>query len=322
MALVKLTIDGVTGEVEAGTTILKAAEKLGIHIPTLCYLEGIHEVGACRVCVVEVKGAKAFQAACVAPVADGMVVFTNTPAVRQARKTTVELILSNHPAECPTCVRNLNCELQALAESLNIRGNRFEGELSRHPIDTSSRSVVRDPNKCILCRRCVSVCEKVQGVKAIGPLGRGFDTVISPALGEPLGDSVCVNCGQCILACPVGALYEQDGTAKVWAALSDPQKHVVVQTAPATRVALGETQGMEPGSIVTGKMVAGLRRLGFDSVMDTDFTADLTIMEEGHELIERLTNGGVLPMITSCSPGWIKFIEHFSIAATRMSTWS
>ncbi|RJQ08206.1 MAG: ferredoxin [Bacillota bacterium] len=311
MALVRVTIDGVAGEVDAGTTVLKAAEKLAIHIPTLCYLEGIHEVGACRVCVVEVKGAKTLQAACVTPVADGMTVRTNTPAVRKARKTVVELILSNHPAECPTCVRNTNCELQSLAESFNIRDNRFAGERGDYPVDSTAKGIVRDPNKCILCRRCVSVCEKVQAVKAIGPLNRGFDTVIAPAFGEPMGDSICVNCGQCVLVCPVGALYEQDHSQRVWAALADPSKHVVIQTAPATRVALGETQGMEPGSIVTGKMVAGLRRLGFDKVMDTDFTADLTIIEEGHELIERLTKGGVLPLITSCSPGWIKFIEHF-----------
>lgn len=310
MATVKLTVDGVPVEVEAGSTVLKAAEKAGINIPTLCYLEGIHEVGACRVCVVDV-GAKALQAACVAPVAEGMKVLTNTPAVRTARKTTVELILSNHPDNCPSCVRNLNCELQALAESLNIRGNRFEGARNDWKPDVSSHSVVRDPNKCILCRRCVSVCEKVQGVQAIGPINRGFNTVIGPAFGEPLADSVCVNCGQCILVCPVGALYEKDGIVKTWAALSDPGKHVVVQTAPAVRVALGETQGGEPGEVVTGQMVAGLRRLGFDGVMDTDFTADLTILEEGTELIERLTKGGVLPMITSCSPGWIKFIEHF-----------
>ena len=310
MATVKLTVDGVPVEVEAGSTVLKAAEKAGINIPTLCYLEGIHEVGACRVCVVDV-GAKALQAACVAPVAEGMKVLTNTPAVRTARKTTVELILSNHPDNCPSCVRNLNCELQALAESLNIRGNRFEGARNEWKPDVSSHSIVRDPNKCILCRRCVSVCEKVQGVQAIGPINRGFNTIIAPAFGELLADSVCVNCGQCILVCPVGALYEKDGIAKTWAALSDPGKHVVVQTAPAVRVALGETQGGEPGEVVTGQMVAGLRRLGFDGVMDTDFTADLTILEEGTELIERLTKGGVLPMITSCSPGWIKFIEHF-----------
>ena len=310
MATVKLTIDGLPVEVEAGTSVLKAAEQAGVHIPTLCYLEGIHEVGACRVCVVD-TGAKALQAACVTPVAEGMKVSTNTSAVRKARKTTVELILSNHPDNCPSCVRNLNCELQALAESLNLRGNRFQGEMNDWVPDTSSKGIVRDPNKCILCRRCVSVCEKVQGVRAIGPINRGFNTIIGPAFETPLGDSVCVNCGQCILVCPVGALYERDGVAQTWAALSDPKKHVVVQTAPAVRVALGETQGGEPGDIVTRKMVAGLRRLGFDAVMDTDFTADLTIMEEGSELIERLTKGGVLPMFTSCSPGWIKFIEHF-----------
>lgn len=213
MATVKLTVDGVPVEVEAGSTVLKAAEKAGINIPTLCYLEGIHEVGACRVCVVDV-GAKALQAACVAPVAEGMKVLTNTPAVRTARKTTVELILSNHPDNCPSCVRNLNCELQALAESLNIRGNRFEGARNDWKPDVSSHSVVRDPNKCILCRRCVSVCEKVQGVRAIGPINRGFNTVIAPAFGVPLADSVCVNCGQCILVCPVGALYEKDGIGR------------------------------------------------------------------------------------------------------------
>jgi NADH-quinone oxidoreductase subunit G/NADP-reducing hydrogenase subunit HndD len=311
MALVNLTIDGVPTEVEAGTTILKAAEGLGITIPTLCYLEGLHEVGACRVCVVEVKGAKALQAACVTPVGPNMAVLTNTPAVRRARKATVELILSDHHTDCPTCVRNLNCELQALAESMGIRDNRFEGEKHHHEADHSSWSIVRDPDKCILCRRCVSVCDKVQGVKAIGPINRGFETLIGPAFGEPLSDTVCVNCGQCILVCPTGALYERDSIVDVWAALSDPKKHVVFQTAPAIRVALGETYGMPPGSIVTGQMVAGIRRLGADRVFDTDFTADLTIMEEGHELIERLTKGGVLPMITSCSPGWIKFIEHF-----------
>jgi len=311
MALISLTIDGAPVEVEAGTTILRAAEKLGIKIPTLCYLEGIHEAGACRVCVVEVEGAKSLLASCVTPVADGMVVHTNTPAVRTARKTTVELILSDHHNDCPTCIRNLNCELQTLAESMGIRENRFTGEKTDNPPDLSSLSIVRDPNKCILCRRCVSVCEKVQGVKAIGPLNRGFETVISPAYGDPLADSVCVNCGQCVLVCPTGALYEKDATGEVWDALSDPDKHVVFQTAPATRVTMGETCGMEPGSIVTGKMVAAIRRLGADVVFDTDFAADLTIMEEGHELIQRLTEGGVLPMITSCSPGWIKFIEHF-----------
>jgi NADH-quinone oxidoreductase subunit G/NADP-reducing hydrogenase subunit HndD len=311
MALVKLTIDGLPVEVEAGTTILRAAEELGIQVPTLCYLEDIHEFGACRVCVVEVEGARTLQAACVTPVAEGMVVRTSTPAVRKARRTTVELILSDHHTECPTCVRNLNCELQSLAESMGIRENRFAGVRTDNPVDSSSAAIVRDPNKCVLCRRCVSICEKVQGVKAIGPVGRGFETLIGPAFGDQLGDTVCVNCGQCILVCPTGALYERDSTEEVWAALADPDRHVVFQTAPATRVALGETYGLPPGSIVTGKMVAAIRRLGADTVFDTDFAADLTIMEEGHELIERLTKGGTLPMITSCSPGWIKFIEHF-----------
>jgi len=311
MALVKLTIDGLPVEVEAGTTILRAAEKLGIHIPTLCYLEDMHEFGACRVCVVEVEGARTLQAACVTPVREGIVVRTNTPAVRRARRTTVELILSDHHTECPTCVRNLNCELQSLAESMGIRENRFAGARTDNPVDSSSAAIVRDPNKCVLCRRCVSICEKVQGVKAIGPVGRGFETVIGPAFGDRLGDTVCVNCGQCILVCPTGALHERDSTEEVWAALADPDRHVVFQTAPATRVALGQTYGLPPGSIVTGKMVAAIRRLGADTVFDTDFAADLTIMEEGHELIQRLTKGGTLPMITSCSPGWIKFIEHF-----------
>ncbi len=311
MSLVTLTINNQRVEVEAGTTILEAAKKVGIEIPTLCYLEGMHAIGACRVCVVEVKGAKSLVASCVAPVADGMVVETNSSAVRAARKTTLELIMSDHPAECLTCIRNNNCELQTLAEKFGVRDIRFAGEKSSHVPDHSSPSIMRDPDKCILCRRCVTVCEQVQSVSAIAPQGRGFDTVIAPGLGADMNESDCVTCGQCILVCPVGALYERDEIEEVWRALADPSKHVVVQTAPATRVAIGEPFGYEPGTINTGKMVAALRRLGFDSVMDTDFTADLTIMEEGHELIERLTTGGTLPLITSCSPGWIKFIEHF-----------
>ncbi|MDN5347418.1 MAG: NADP-reducing hydrogenase subunit HndD [Clostridia bacterium] len=311
MSTVTLTIDNVQVEVEAGTTILKAAEKAGIHIPTLCYLEGINEIGACRVCVVEVEGAKTLMASCVAPVAQGMVVRTNTPRVRAARRLNVELLLSNHPMECPTCIRNLNCELQSLAQSLGIRQVRFEGRKVDYPKDTSTPALVRDPQKCILCRRCVAVCEKVQGVKAIAPLERGFDTVIAPAFQEPLYEVACVECGQCTLVCPVGALYEKDYTNEVWAALADPDKFVVVQTAPATRVSIGQEFGLPPGSINTGQMVAALRRLGFDRVFDTDFAADLTIMEEGSEFIQRLTKGGVLPLLTSCSPGWIKFIEHF-----------
>ncbi|APC08909.1 NADH-dependent [FeFe] hydrogenase, group A6 [Neomoorella thermoacetica] len=311
MSTVKLTIDNIPVEVEAGTTILKAAEEAGIHIPTLCYLEGINEIGACRVCVVEVEGARNLMASCVAPVAEGMVVKTNSPRVRMARRLNVELLLSNHEMECPTCIRNLNCELQSLARELGIRQVRFEGKKSEHPVDDSTPALVREPDKCILCRRCVAVCEKVQGVMAIAPLGRGFDTVIAPAFQEKLVDIACVECGQCTLVCPVGALYEKDYTSEVWAALADPEKFVVVQTAPATRVSIGQEFGLAPGSINTGQMVAALRRLGFDRVFDTDFSADLTIMEEGSEFIERFTKGGPLPLITSCSPGWIKFMEHF-----------
>lgn len=309
--LVKLTIDNQTVEVPSGTTILEAARQVGIKIPTLCYLEGINEIGACRVCVVEVKGVRNLVASCVTPVSEGMVVFTNSPAVQASRRVTVELLLSNHPRECLTCPRNLNCELQALAESLGLREIRFEGERTHFPVDRSTPAIVRDPQKCILCRRCVAVCEKVQGVRAISPQGRGFDTVIAPFFQDELANVACVLCGQCVLVCPTGALVEADSTAQVWAALADPRKHVVVQTAPAVRVSIGEMFGLPPGTVATGQLVAALRRLGFDRVFDTDFAADLTIMEEGHELLERLERGGTLPMITSCSPGWIKFIEHF-----------
>lgn len=311
MATVTLTIDNQRVTVEAGTTILEAARTAGIEIPTLCYMKEINAIGACRVCVVEVQGARTLQAACVAPVAEGMVVSTSSPALRAARRITLELIVSNHPMECLTCVRNLNCELQKMAENLGIRQVRFEGKMTDYGVDDSTPSIVRDPAKCVLCRRCVAVCEKVQGVNAITAIERGFDTVVAPFFHEELNNVACALCGQCTLVCPTGALVEHDSTAEVWAALADPNKHVVVQTAPAVRVAIGEMFGMEPGTVVTGKMVTGLRRLGFDKVFDTDFAADLTIMEEGFELIERVTKGGTLPMITSCSPGWIKFIEHF-----------
>jgi len=311
MAMVTLTIDGRTVSVESGTTVLVAAQTAGIHIPTLCYLKDINCIGACRVCVVEVEGARALQTACTYPATEGMVVKTNTPAVRAARKAVVELLLSNHPQDCLTCFRNQNCELQSLAQELNIREIRYEGERKHYPIDESSFAIVREPEKCILCRRCVSACQQVQGVYALGMAERGFDSIVTPVFQEGLGDVACVNCGQCVLACPTGALHEKDDTGKVWAALADPSKHVIIQTAPAVRVAIGEEMGLEPGSLVTGKMVAAIRRLGFDKVFDTDFTADLTIMEEGHELLERLNHGGKLPMITSCSPGWIKYIEHF-----------
>jgi iron-only hydrogenase group A len=311
MGDVTLTIDGRQVTVPAGTSVLGAATQAGVKIPTLCYLEGLNEIGSCRLCVVEIEGAKTLAASCVTPAAQGMVVHTNTRQVRDARRAVLELIISNHPFECLTCVRSGSCELQALAESLGIREVRFEGAKAHHPVDDSTPSIVRDPDKCILCRRCVAVCEQVQGVSAINVSGRGFDSVVSPAGELPLNDAACTLCGQCILVCPTGALSEVDSTRKVWEALGDPKKHVVVQTAPAIRVALGEEFGSAPGSIVTGQMVAGLRALGFDRVFDTNFTADLTILEEGNELLQRLTTGGTTPMITSCSPGWIKFIEHF-----------
>lgn len=309
--MVTLTIDGREVTVAEGTSILEASRAAGIDIPSLCYLKDLNVIGACRVCMVEVERAKTLQASCVTSVANGMVVRTNTEKVRAARKMAVEMILSDHPIECPTCPRNLNCELQSLAERLGIREVRFAGALQEYVVDTSTPVLVRDANKCILCRRCVSVCEKVQGIEAIGPMGRGTKTVIGPAWGEKMASSSCVQCGQCVLVCPVGALYEHDHTKEVWKALSDPTKHVVVQTAPATRVSIGEPFGMAPGAISTGKMVAALRALGFDKVFDTDFTADLTILEEGSELLERIKEGGPLPLITSCSPGWIKYMEEF-----------
>ena len=314
MATVTLTIDNVKVEVEQGSTILDAAKKIGINIPTLCYMKDINAIGACRICVVEVVGARALQAACVAPVAEGMVVKTNSAAVRASRKMTLELIQSNHPQECNTCLRNNNCELQALSEAMGLKEVRFVRPAQSHSkddIDNSSPSIVRDPRKCILCRRCVAVCEKVQGIKCISAINRGFETIVAPPFNQGLFDVNCAMCGQCTLVCPTGAITEVDDTGKVWRALDDPTKHVVVQTAPAVRVAIAEEFGMEPGTVSTGKLVAALRRLGFDSVMDTDFTADLTIIEEGNEFIKRVTEGGVLPMITSCSPGWIKYIEMY-----------
>ena len=309
MAMVNLTIDGVKVSVEAGTTILKAAHAAGIKIPTLCWLKDINEIGACRMCVVDV-GARALAAACVMPVSEGMVVKTNTPQVRQARKSVLELILSNHERKCLSCVRSQNCELQALAKELGVDESKFDGQNIEYPLDTFSPSIVRDPNKCILCRRCVSVCRNVQKIGAIGAVNRGFKTIIAPAFEKNILETNCVFCGQCITSCPVGALREKDDTDKVWEAISDPEKFVVVQPAPAVRVALGEEFGMPIGTRVTGKMTQALRRLGFDKVFDTDFGADLTIMEEAAELLSRVKNGGVLPMFTSCSPGWVKYLEH------------
>ena len=310
MGMVNIVIDGVKIEVPAESTVLDAAKKAGIDIPTLCFLKGINEIGACRICIVEVEGARALQASCVYPVSEGMVVRTNTPAVREARKVNLELILSNHDRKCLTCIRNQNCELQDLAERFHCKDIRFEGESIHYEVDDLSPSIVRDANKCILCRRCVAVCAN-QGVSVIGAVNRGFHTMVEPVFNMSISEVPCINCGQCIISCPVGAIREKDDVEKVWEALQNPDLHVVAQTAPAVRVALGEEFGMEMGTIVTGKMVTALKRLGFDKVFDTDFSADLTILEEGTELIGRIKNGGKLPLITSCSPGWIKFCEQF-----------
>ena len=309
--LVKLTIDGVSVEVPAGTTVLEAAKKAGINIPTLCYLKDINQIGACRMCIVD-TGARAFGAACVLPVTNGMNVKTNTPKIREARRVNLELLLSNHDKKCLDCARNQKCELQQMCQDLGVDDvDKYKGKMNEYDIDDLSPSIVRNNNKCILCRRCVAACNKTQAVGVIGPMQRGFKTKIGSAWEMPLNDAACINCGQCIAACPTGALYEKDGTKAVWNLLADETKHVVVQPAPAVRAALGEEFGIPMGTSVTGKMAAALRRLGFEKVFDTDWAADLTIMEEGTEFIGRLKNGGTLPMITSCSPGWIKFCETY-----------
>jgi NADH-quinone oxidoreductase subunit G/NADP-reducing hydrogenase subunit HndD len=309
--MITLTIDGRRVEVEEGTTILDAALKINIHIPTLCYLPEVQAIGACRVCLVEIEGNRILQAACVLPSSDGIKVFTNTERVRKARRFSVEMLLSNHPFECLTCPRNLHCELQKLASELGIREVRFTGEKSVGRIDESSPSIRRDQNKCILCRRCIAVCQEIQSVTALYAQGRGFDTKVEPAFDRNINDVACTNCGQCSLVCPVGAITEKEYIQEVWDALNDPAKFVVIQDAPAVRAALGEEFGYPPGTLVTGKMLAAARQLGFDRVFDTNFAADLTILEEGSELLKRVREGGTLPLITSCSPGWIKFIEHF-----------
>ncbi len=314
---IELTIDRQKVSVPDGATILQAATAAGIIIPTLCHVPGVADPGSCRVCLVDVEGTSALQPACVTKAAPGMTVYTNNKRAREARRLSVELLLANHPWDCNACVRNRDCELQTLAETMGITDVRFPYAGEEMPLDTSTPALVRDMNKCILCRRCVSVCQNIQGVSTLAPRARGFDTVIGAGAADKLGDAVCVQCGQCAAICPVGAIYEKDAIAKVWAALDDPGKHVVVQTAPAIRAALGECFDLKPGTVVTGKMVTALRRLGFDKVFDTNFTADLTIIEEGHELLTRLKealtgkNPVSLPMFTSCSPGWINYMEYF-----------
>ncbi len=309
MELVKVTIDGIQVEVPKNYTVIEAAALAGIRIPQLCYHPELSKEGACRVCLVEVEKARGPVASCVYPVNDGMVVHTNTPLIRQTRKTIVELMLANHPQDCLSCQKNQNCELQSIAADLGIREVPFQGDKRHAEKDESNPSLVRDPNKCILCGRCIRACHERQGLDVYGYINRGFKTIVGPAFGLGLGDVPCTLCGQCAAVCPTGAIMEKDDTEKVFAALADPEKYTIVQTAPSVRVALGEALGLPAGQVVTGKMVAALRRLGFDKVFDTDFSADLTIMEEGHEFLHRVLNGGVLPMITSCSPGWINYIE-------------
>lgn len=313
--MVNMTINNKKITAEEGQTILEAAKANNILIPHFCYLEGVHQIGSCRICVVEVEGAKSMQASCMVAVKEGMVVHTNTEKVKKARKLLYELMLSDHPRNCLSCTRNQNCEFQKLGELMQINEFRFEGEKSKSFIDDGSPSVVRDTSKCILCRRCVTICNHVQGVGVLNVQKRGFKTVIGPADELPLNSVNCTYCGQCTTVCPVGALQEKDSTEAVWSALFDPSKRVVIQTAPAVRAALGEEFGYEPGTLVTGKMASALRDMGFDDIFDTNFTADLTIIEEGNELLGRLTEaltgkGASLPLISSCSPGWIKYVEH------------
>ncbi len=317
MDMIKVKINGREYAVEKGATVLEAAKAAHIDIPTLCYLKDINEIGACRLCLVEVSerrgpamGPFRMVTACVYPCTDGMEIKTGTPRIAESRRMNLELLLSNHEKKCLSCVRSTNCELQTLCREYGVDASRFEGVVNHYEVDAKS-PIIRDNNKCILCRRCVATCSKVQGIGVIGANNRGFDTYIGSAFGEALADTSCINCGQCIVACPVGALYERDDTDEVFEALADPDKHVLICAAPSVRAQIGECFGYEPGTDTEGKMVAALKALGFDGVFDMNLTADLTIVEEATELLGRIQNKGVLPMITSCSPGWIKFCEHY-----------
>lgn len=308
---VTLTIDEQTLTVPEGTTVMQAADRLAIRIPRLCYHPRLHLEGSCRVCLVEIDGFSRPMASCSFPVFEGMVVRTNTPEIRDIRRTVVELLLENHPEDCQTCERDGNCELQYLAYASGVRERNYTGEKKHYEKDFSSPSVIRDPDKCVLCGRCVRICAEVQGVSALGYIGRGFKTVVAPAYNAPFAESVCITCGQCINVCPVAAFLERDYTRDVMEALADPDKHVIVQIAPSVRASIGEGFNLPPGIPRTGQTVAALRRLGFDQVFDTQMGADMTIMEEATEFITRLKNGGPLPIITSCSSAWMKFAEHF-----------
>ena len=311
METVNIKINGKDYAVEKDISVLEACRYAGIDIPTLCYLKDINEIGACRLCLVEVKGARGLVTACVYPVAEGMEIVTNSPRIRASRKMNLELLLSNHKKDCLSCVRSTTCELQKLCNEYGVDEHHFGGERTEYAIDDSSPSIIRDNNKCILCRRCVAMCGKVQGIGVIGANDRGFDTHIACAFETKLGDNACINCGQCIVACPVGALYERDDTDEVFEALADESKHVLICAAPSVRAQIGECFGYEPGTDCEGKMVAAMKALGFEGVYDMNLTADLTIVEEANELLGRVKNGGALPMITSCSPGWIKYCEHY-----------
>ena len=308
--LVTLTIDGESIKVKEGTTILQAAKKAGIDIPTLCFLKDINEVGDCRMCIVEVEGRRGFATSCIEKVKEGMVVHTHTPNVLEARRVILDLIISNHHKDCLTCTRSGNCELQVLATKFNVLNVEYPGEMSKHKIDDKSPAIVRDFNKCILCRRCVATCKNVQGIGAIDCINRGFESCISTVGDHSLNDVNCTFCGQCIQSCPTGALHEKESLNEVWVKLKDPDTYVVVQTAPSIRVALGEEFGMDIGTNVEGKMITALKRLGFDKVFDTNTGADFTIMEEANEFVERFKAEDSLPMMTSCCPGWVRYVEE------------